>query len=64
MASAEDEAEATELAAALDAWRAAAQAPAGPVRTCFRLVEPVPQDPGPQDPVPQDPGTRPRAAGP
>ena len=28
------------LAAALDDWRAAAQAPAGPVRTCFRLVEP------------------------
>ena len=29
------------LAAALDDWRAAAQAPAGPVRTCFRLVEPT-----------------------
>ena len=28
------------LAAALDDWRAAAQVPAGPVRTCFRLVEP------------------------
>ena len=28
------------LAAALADWRAAAQAPAGPVRTCFRLVEP------------------------
>ena len=55
VASAEDEAEATELAAALDAWRAAAQAPAGPVRTCFRLVEPVPPDPAPQDPVHQDP---------
>jgi SNF2-related domain/SNF2 Helicase protein/Helicase conserved C-terminal domain len=36
----QDEAEAAELAAALDGWRAAAQAPAGPVRTCFRLVEP------------------------
>jgi intein/homing endonuclease len=36
----QDEAEAAELAAALDDWRAAAQAPAGPVRTCFRLVEP------------------------
>ena len=29
------------LAAALDDWRAAAQVPAGPVRTCFRLVEPL-----------------------
>jgi SNF2-related domain/SNF2 Helicase protein/Helicase conserved C-terminal domain len=37
---AEAEVEAAELAAALDGWRAAAQAPAGPVRTCFRLVEP------------------------
>jgi SNF2 family DNA or RNA helicase len=36
----EDEAEAAELAAALDEWRAAAQLPVGPVRTCFRLVEP------------------------
>jgi hypothetical protein len=36
----QDEAEAAELAAALDDWRAAAQVPAGPVRTCFRLVEP------------------------
>ncbi len=40
VATAEDEAEAAGLAASLDAWRAAAQAPAGPVRTCFRLVEP------------------------
>ena len=39
----EDEAEAAELAAALDDWRAAAQAPAGPVRTCFRLAEPGPE---------------------
>ncbi len=38
--SAEDEREAAELAAQLDAWHAAAQLPAGPVRTCFRLVEP------------------------
>ena len=37
---AEDETAAA-LAAALDDWRAAAQAPAGPVRTCFRLVEPI-----------------------
>jgi len=36
----QDEAEAADLADALDDWRAAAQAPAGPVRTCFRLVEP------------------------
>ena len=54
VASAEDEAEAAELAAALDAWRAAVQAPAGPVRTCFRLVEPAPQDAVQQDLVPQD----------
>jgi SNF2 family DNA or RNA helicase len=36
----QDETEAAELAAELDAWHAAAQLPAGPVRTCFRLVEP------------------------
>jgi len=35
-----DEAEAARLAADLAAWREAAQLPAGPVRTCFRLVEP------------------------
>ena len=55
VATAEDEAEVTELAAALDAWRAAAQAPAGPVRTCFRLVEPVRHDPVQQNPAHQDP---------
>lgn len=49
VATAEDEAEVAELAAALDAWRAAAQAPAGPVRTCFRLVEPVHEDDRPPD---------------
>jgi hypothetical protein len=37
----EDEAEAAALAAELAAWRSVAQAPAGPVRTCFRLVEPA-----------------------
>ena len=37
--SAEDAADAKELASALAGWRGAAQAPA-PVRTCFRLVEP------------------------
>jgi SNF2 family DNA or RNA helicase len=36
----EDEAEAAELAAGLEAWRGAAQVPVGPVRTCFRLIEP------------------------
>ncbi len=41
----QDEAEAADLAAALDQWRAAAQVPAGPVRTCFRLVEPEAADP-------------------
>jgi superfamily II DNA or RNA helicase len=40
VATPEDEAEAVELAAALDDWRASAQIPAGPVRTCFRLIEP------------------------
>ena len=41
----QDEAEAADLAAALDQWRAAAQVPAGPVRTCFRLMEPEAADP-------------------
>jgi SNF2 family DNA or RNA helicase len=40
----QDAAEAADLASALADWRAAAQAPAGPVRTCFRLVEPAPDD--------------------
>ena len=43
---AEDEQEAAELAAQLDAWHGAAQLPAGPVRTCFRLVEPEPAEDG------------------
>ena len=34
------EAEAADLSAELAAWRATAQVPAGPVRTCFRLAEP------------------------
>ena len=38
----EDEADAAELAAELDAWRDGALIPAGPVRTCFRLAEPDP----------------------
>jgi SNF2 family DNA or RNA helicase len=37
----EEETEAAGLAEALREWRAAAQVPAGPVRTCFRLVEPA-----------------------
>ena len=37
----EDEAQAGELAAQLDAWLDGAQIPAGPVRTCFRLTEPA-----------------------
>jgi len=40
VATPEDEAEAAELAASLEAWRGAAQVPVGPVRTCFRLIEP------------------------
>jgi SNF2 family DNA or RNA helicase len=40
-----DEREARELAPAFAQWLAAAARPAGPVRTCFRLVEPP--DPGP-----------------
>jgi len=44
--SAEDETEAAKLAARLLAWQATAQAPAGPVRTCFRLIEPAPPGPG------------------
>jgi SNF2 family DNA or RNA helicase len=45
---AEDEQEAAELAAQLDAWHRAAQLPAGPVRTCFRLVEPEPAEDSPE----------------
>ncbi len=41
----EDEAEAAALKADLEAWRSAAQVPVGPVRTCFRLVEPAPAVP-------------------
>jgi SNF2 family DNA or RNA helicase len=40
VAGVQDEREAAELATSLGAWRDSAQAPAGPVRTCFRLVEP------------------------
>jgi SNF2 family DNA or RNA helicase len=43
LATSRDEAEAAELAAALDAWRDGARIRAGPVRTCFRLAEPGPR---------------------
>jgi superfamily II DNA or RNA helicase len=46
----EDEAETQSVAAALAAWRQDAQLPAGPVRTCFRLVEPDPSSLSP-DPL-------------
>jgi SNF2 family DNA or RNA helicase len=41
-----DAAEAAELGRVLDAWWAEAQLPAGPVTTCFRLVEPAASDDG------------------
>ncbi|HEX6452473.1 MAG TPA: DEAD/DEAH box helicase [Trebonia sp.] len=40
----EDEAEAAALAGSLAEWLATARLPAGPVRTCFRLVEPADPD--------------------
>ena len=50
------QAEAADLSAELAAWRATAQVPAGPVRTCFRLAEPelADQEPGPA--ADQEPG--------
>ena len=42
-----DSAEVAQLGRALDAWRAEAQLPAGPVTTCFRLVEPTADDADP-----------------
>jgi hypothetical protein len=42
-----EEAEAAELAAELDAWLDRARIPAGPVRTCFRLAEPLVPDEDP-----------------
>jgi SNF2 family DNA or RNA helicase len=41
----QDEAEASELAAELEAWLAGAQIPVGPMRTCFRLIEPATGEP-------------------
>jgi hypothetical protein len=43
----QDEAEAEQLTAELGTWLDAARIPAGPVRTCFRLVEP-PEPTGPE----------------
>ncbi|HEY2506201.1 MAG TPA: DEAD/DEAH box helicase, partial [Streptosporangiaceae bacterium] len=56
---AKESAQAAQLAFALWAWQDAAQEPPGPVRTCFRLVEPPPQ---PELPFPV--GARQRAAAP
>jgi SNF2-related domain/SNF2 Helicase protein/Helicase conserved C-terminal domain len=47
VATPQDEAEAAELAAELDAWLDCARIPAGPVRTCFRLAEPAVPDADP-----------------
>ncbi len=44
LATPEDAAEAESLAVALTGWLASARLPAGPVRTCFRLVEPPAPD--------------------
>ena len=46
-----DEAEAAELAGQLDAWLDGARIPAGPVRTCFRLVEPEAVEPAAVEPA-------------
>ncbi len=45
---------AAQLAFALWSWHDAAQLPPGPVRTCFRLIEPPPQDDGPRDDEPPE----------
>jgi hypothetical protein len=48
------------LATALDDWRAVAEAPAGPVRTCFRLVEPPAEPETEAEPADrQDPASAP-----
>jgi SNF2 family DNA or RNA helicase len=48
------EADAADLGAELAAWRATAQVPAGPVRTCFRLAEPELAGQQPGDAVDRD----------
>ena len=55
VATPEDEAEAAALAAGLAGWREEVQVPAGPVRTCFRLVEPDLAEPDPAEPDPAEP---------
>jgi superfamily II DNA or RNA helicase len=47
VATPQEEAEAAKLAAELDAWLDRARIPAGPVRTCFRLAEPLVTDEDP-----------------
>ncbi|MEP7025896.1 MAG: SNF2-related protein, partial [Actinomycetota bacterium] len=58
----EDEAEASVLAADMSAWHAAAQLPAGPVRTCFRLVEPPHPEPAETTASPASPTASPTAS--
>ena len=57
VATPEDEADAAELAAALAAWRNTAQVPVGPVRTCFRLIEPQ-AEAGEAEPLEAEAGER------
>jgi superfamily II DNA or RNA helicase len=47
---ARERASAAQLAFALWAWQDAAQEPPGPVRTCFRLIEPAPPAPAGDEP--------------
>jgi SNF2 family DNA or RNA helicase len=52
----QDEAQARELAAELGAWLDGARIPVGPVRTCFRLIEPSAPEPGAPEPSAPEPG--------
>jgi SNF2 family DNA or RNA helicase len=56
----EDEREARELTAAFAQWLASAALPAGPVRTCFRLIEPpaAPPESAPPESAPPEPAGR------
>ena len=47
VATPQDEAQAADLAAELDAWLDGARIPTGPLRTCFRLAEPATPDADP-----------------
>jgi hypothetical protein len=60
-----DAAKAAQLAFVLWAWHDAAQEPPGPVRTCFRLVEPDTAEPDTAEPdtAEQDPGDPNREVG-